>query len=342
MFTTSTGPTNVASNGDTVGLLIGGSQLGGLTVPDYLAAAAELVANGGFDADSNWSKGTGWSIVAGVASHAAGSAGNLDQGLNTTANILYRLRLTVSGRTSGAITPSFSSSFAGIGGSISANGTYDVFVFGVGSTILRISADSSFNGSIDNVSLKAVAGYHTRQTTSGDRPQYQSGYLRGDGSSDNLLTTWVCGSGDNTVISKFVVPASIVSIPQFVFGTMLASSARFSLAVDTSGHVCAGAGSNGTSTVVGTTDLRGSAVVIALSFTASTVKLFAYKAGVATEEYSGSPSGTPNTTIPARLLALNVNGTSSNMTSGDVGRTIAAQKAMSLAEFTAIAPLLAA
>ena len=45
----------------------------------YFAATGELFANTGFSADSDWDKGTGWTISGGVATHAQGSAGDLAQ-----------------------------------------------------------------------------------------------------------------------------------------------------------------------------------------------------------------------------------------------------------------------
>ena len=41
-----------------------------------------LVTNGGFDTDTDWTKGTGWTIAAGVATHAAGTAAYLQQNVD--------------------------------------------------------------------------------------------------------------------------------------------------------------------------------------------------------------------------------------------------------------------
>ena len=45
----------------------------------YFAATGEKFANTGFTADSDWTKGAGWTISGGVATHAQGSAGDLAQ-----------------------------------------------------------------------------------------------------------------------------------------------------------------------------------------------------------------------------------------------------------------------
>ena len=45
----------------------------------YFAATGEKFANTGFTADSDWTKGSGWTISGGLATHAQGSAGDLAQ-----------------------------------------------------------------------------------------------------------------------------------------------------------------------------------------------------------------------------------------------------------------------
>ena len=48
----------------------------------YFAATGELFANTGFTADSDWTKGSGWTISGGLATHAQGSAGDLYQAVS--------------------------------------------------------------------------------------------------------------------------------------------------------------------------------------------------------------------------------------------------------------------
>jgi len=62
----------------------------------YFAATGEKFANTGFTADSNWTKGAGWTIANGLATHAQGSAGDLYQavsGLDT--NTIYKLSVDI-------------------------------------------------------------------------------------------------------------------------------------------------------------------------------------------------------------------------------------------------------
>ena len=55
----------------------------------------ELVVNGTFDADTDWTKGTGWSIAGGVAAHTGANGTNIYQTPSKTVGGLYFLSLAV-------------------------------------------------------------------------------------------------------------------------------------------------------------------------------------------------------------------------------------------------------
>ena len=56
----------------------------------------ELVTNGTFDTDSDWTKGTGWSISGGQATHVAGTASNFSQAVSYgSAGTVYALSVDV-------------------------------------------------------------------------------------------------------------------------------------------------------------------------------------------------------------------------------------------------------
>ena len=121
--------------------------------PDALGS--ELVTNGTFDTDSDWTKGTGWSISGGTASCDGSQSGNsiLFQNIGHSANKLYQVEFTISDYVSGQIDFALDTPFFG---ATSSNGT---FIFGAippsgGNFIIR--ADADFVGSIDNVSVKEV------------------------------------------------------------------------------------------------------------------------------------------------------------------------------------------
>jgi len=126
-----------------------------------------LVTNGTFDTDSDWTKGTGWSIGSGVAS-ASSATGTLQQAGVATANKWYRIQFYISAYTSGTVTPNI----GGVSGA-SYNST------GWKSEILRANGTpvnfltSTFTGSIDNVSVQELPSTTPR-----------SYYLDTDGADD--------------------------------------------------------------------------------------------------------------------------------------------------------------
>lgn len=113
------------------------------------------VTNGTFDADTDWTKGTGWSIAAGVAScdGTQTADSHLEQDVNLVAERTYEVRFTVSAFSAGSVlvTAGDDSSVA-----VGANGDYDVRLTPTSGTDLYITADSDFIGSIDNIEVREV------------------------------------------------------------------------------------------------------------------------------------------------------------------------------------------
>ena len=114
---------------------------------------AELVVNGDFATDSDWAKGTGWTISSGKA-HCDGTQvtnADLTQSSVTTSGKVYKITYTVSNYSAGNCFPRVGSGF--VGASRSSNGTF-TDIIEVGSSTLNIRGDVNFIGSIDNVSIK--------------------------------------------------------------------------------------------------------------------------------------------------------------------------------------------
>ena len=129
---------------------------------------SELVTNGGFDTDSNWVKGTGWTISGGTANQD-GSNGILRQTnvVSTNTKVKVTFDLTNYGG-SGNLQVKFAPSIHTI--TLIGNGSYTVFTDGTNSVNgdLQIITQSGFVGSIDNVSVKEVIDADfdfTRSTT---------------------------------------------------------------------------------------------------------------------------------------------------------------------------------
>jgi hypothetical protein len=61
-----------------------------------LGLGSEEIVNGSFDADSNWTKGTGWAIANGVATYdGTGGSSFILQNLSIPINTLYEVKITV-------------------------------------------------------------------------------------------------------------------------------------------------------------------------------------------------------------------------------------------------------
>jgi hypothetical protein len=114
-----------------------------------------LVTNGTFDTDSDWTKGTGWSIDNGVATYDNfGTAANLRQDGIVEIGKTYILKFDTLGDVSGNFGYALGGTVTFFTG-IQPNKTYEVEVVATDND-LRLRASSNFAGSIDNVSVRRV------------------------------------------------------------------------------------------------------------------------------------------------------------------------------------------
>lgn len=116
-------------------------------------AYPQYVTNGTFAADVSWTKGTGWTIAAGVASSDGTQAGNSDLSqvlASLSPGSSYVVTYTVSGYSAGNVA-------ANVGGtagtSRAANGTFTETIVCGATTTFAIRADLDFIGSIDTVTV---------------------------------------------------------------------------------------------------------------------------------------------------------------------------------------------
>jgi len=127
---------------------------------DTDVTGTELVTNGTFDTDTDWAKGTGWTISGGVAScdgTQTASTGLYQDGVVTPGSLyVLTFDLTVS---SGSISALFGQP-GGLNLTGSLNSSQTVTVTGIApsnpssNTRLLFEADSNFVGTIDNVSVR--------------------------------------------------------------------------------------------------------------------------------------------------------------------------------------------
>jgi len=175
---------STGATGQPVGIMLDKSYMGGKTAAAYIAGQAELVTNGDFATDTAWTKGLGWAISAGLAS-ATLATSDLSQASILTVGSWYAVTYTVSGYVTGTLTPKAGSGTSGT--AVSANGTYTA-VLRAATTTSLIFTGAAFTGSIDNVSAKAIQGFHALAPSDAARPivTVASGltYLTTDGADD--------------------------------------------------------------------------------------------------------------------------------------------------------------
>jgi hypothetical protein len=117
----------------------------------YLPTGSNLVTNGTFASDTGWTDGL-WVIAVGVATKTAGIASNIEQSISVVAGTHYYLTYTMT-RTAGTLTPQI----GGTNGTVrSTAGTYSEEIVASTTGNLKFQADSTFTGTIDNVTAYAM------------------------------------------------------------------------------------------------------------------------------------------------------------------------------------------
>ena len=122
---------------------------------DFSELGSELVTNGNFATDSNWTKGTGWTISGGTANFNGGSGFSLYAGQNYVVGKTYKFSYDVLNYVSGGVRISFDGQ---VSQTISSNSTNNTFyhTYNGGNTNIFIQSVGASQFSIDNVSVKQV------------------------------------------------------------------------------------------------------------------------------------------------------------------------------------------
>jgi len=117
----------------------------------------ELVTNGDFATDSDWTKGIGWSISSGTANANSASSSYFYQNINELGvGKTYKVTYTITSYTSGSVVTGIGDLLGNRGVIRNAIGTYTdtiTFVNNTANSYFGFFATSSFTGSIDNVSV---------------------------------------------------------------------------------------------------------------------------------------------------------------------------------------------
>ena len=127
--------------------------------PETVYASGELVTNGTFDTDSNWTKGTGWTISGGIATAEGGvsDVNTLEQDIGLVQGKLYYYSFDVGGTVSGS-----NNLFLRFGANvnslnITSSGTKSgiLVAAGSGNLIFRSDAETA-DITLDNISFKEI------------------------------------------------------------------------------------------------------------------------------------------------------------------------------------------
>ena len=137
------------------GSLYGGNQTSVITPAEANIEGQELIVNGSFNTDSNWAKGTGWTIENGVASSdGVSSNSNL-----STASAFYsgsvqvKMNISITNYVSGVLRVYLTGDFLA---EITANGEYTFNTTADRPDGKLYLKSVNFIGSIDNVSVKEI------------------------------------------------------------------------------------------------------------------------------------------------------------------------------------------
>lgn len=166
-----------------------------------------LVTNGTFDVDTNWTKGTGWTISGGTANKAAGTSSYLEQVITTVVGASYVVEYNV---TAYSGTGSFQLVFGALAGTaVSATGTYvDTFVATSASTTFKIYAGSGLTGSVDNVSVFETDGtdvVHRMPKGWVPKDVYEDGLLQREGAANDYEVVY---DGFDYYVKPAVAPSA--------------------------------------------------------------------------------------------------------------------------------------
>ena len=127
--------------------------------PETVYTSGELVTNGTFDTDSNWTKGTGWTISGGIATAQGGVSDTktLEQDIGLVGGKLYYYSFDVGGTVSGS-----NNLFLRFGANvnslnITSSGTKSgiLVAAGSGNLIFRSDAETA-DITLDNISFKEI------------------------------------------------------------------------------------------------------------------------------------------------------------------------------------------
>tara|TARA_B110000971_G_scaffold185636_1_gene193910 strand:- start:1419 stop:3485 length:2067 start_codon:yes stop_codon:yes gene_type:complete len=167
---------------------------------DFSQEGSQLITNGDFATDSDWVKGTGWTISGGTANCDGTNFATISQSKILVVGKTYKYSFTISNLTQGGVRLFLGNT---VGSTNSANGTFTGYItYSSGSSIF-LQARDSFIGSITNISVKEVGQDWTLGTgwSIGDGVAIQSGGVGQLSQNIGIALGTVCRVTFTTTIS---------------------------------------------------------------------------------------------------------------------------------------------
>lgn len=315
--------------GDTGGFLLDLSQGAGYSGSEFTGTGSENFPTG--DLEDTYSSGT-------LDYDIAKAAGDFllkrtDSGQTVSGNIItlaggntgfcivipsdgpYLVEVAFSSNTAGSV--QIAQGSAGTASKSGSSGTVSIYSAftddRTGCPYLRTTAPGSVT--IDNISVKELPGNRAVQSNSSFRALLQASPDRFvfDGADDRYDT------GLNpTTTGSIAVRFKGGTASRVAIGAQGASDGRCYVGLASDGAVAGGVGTQGTSTIKGSTDRRDESVTVVLTWNGTTVTL--YENG--SEVYSAAQSGAVTTSVPFVLGALNNNGTPAAFWDDDIEKCI--------------------
>lgn len=328
-----TGQTLVDDIGEAIGLALDQRTWGGASLSGALGP--ELVPDPTFGSASGLTVQAYWTIADGVATRITGASGTAiyPTGSLVAVGGLYRVRYQITNIAAGSCIAAVGS----VGGiSRVTSGSFEEYILATvangypNASGMLLYGTPTFAGSVDDWSVKRVPGYSALQATGAAKPTRQTSGAKFDGSDDNLLTTYIPGTGANFLLALVDVPASIAST-QVIAGAESPTGNRFMIILRTTGKVDAGIGS-ASGTGVGP-DWRGKSVVVGITNNgAGQYRLFADSEMLTEGGYSGAAAANA-----LRLGALNPeSGIAAVFFGGSIKKIIAGREHLTLARYLQI------
>jgi len=157
------GPINAQSTAAFFSAVAGGTDLDlnlNIRIDDDAAHFANVVTNGTFGADTDWTKGTGWTIAAGVATSDGTQVADsdLEQGsLAVTTGLSYSVSFVLV-KTTGSVTPVLGGT---LGTARSSSNTFTETIVCGATAVIALRASEDFTGTVDTVTVIPLTGNGT-------------------------------------------------------------------------------------------------------------------------------------------------------------------------------------